>query len=681
MIEFEKCTTCDSGHFAADDETCQLCPWNSYGEGSVCFECPENFVSAADRLSCVPEQEAVQEIMIDLEMPSDNSAMVTFRQACEFALAAYLNITPNRVVIDAVMPGSLIILFRIGAGSTGVPTVTDTLNMVQQMTPADITMITTAIATATAAIDCIGDWGDWSDCSASCGGGTKERSYSVATAAANGGQPCPGDSPQSMACNEQGCLIDCVGDWGDWSDCSASCGDGTSEQWYIITTAAANGGQPCPGDSPQSMACNDRECAATSTTGDTGTSAVGSITATLALNSDVVELAGVAGSAKRASFVANFKRDIAAILGVTEEQITVNSIGFGSPVVDFSVTSSESGAPITTSDVEQAFGGIMELPAVGVFTTGPVMGVSAAQPETTPTSPVNPSPSPATDPSPSPEQPEEQSWGWTALWVVLGLVAVIVIVVLALCIWHRARLKVEKGQPGTELDVTGGGYQSREPIKTPQARGGFADTLSRTSSGVPVTPQLQGEVSQIFARFDYDRTGKLDQDQIMTFVKSQQWPGVTPDYVYGVWSVFDINRDGALDAAEFASMLKVLKDRTVQFEWEEHWSEEHARPYWVNARTAQSSWTAPIEAVRQTSPRATPSLASPVQTGGGGSGKGKKGQRGTRGGGGGRGKGRGKGDGRGGRGGDSQRSFDRSSTLRASSFEQHFQAASNIPLA
>ena len=55
------------------------------------------------------------------------------------------------------------------------------------------------------AVNCAGDWGAYNDCSEPCGGGTQQRSYTVATPAANGGTACPADSPQSMGCNEQAC--------------------------------------------------------------------------------------------------------------------------------------------------------------------------------------------------------------------------------------------------------------------------------------------------------------------------------------------------------------------------------------------------------------------------------------------------------------------------------------------
>ena len=50
------------------------------------------------------------------------------------------------------------------------------------------------------------DFGDWSECSAECGGGTQTRSRTCTNPApANGGADCEGDSTESRECNTQGC--------------------------------------------------------------------------------------------------------------------------------------------------------------------------------------------------------------------------------------------------------------------------------------------------------------------------------------------------------------------------------------------------------------------------------------------------------------------------------------------
>lgn len=56
------------------------------------------------------------------------------------------------------------------------------------------------------------DFGDWSECSATCGGGTQTRTRSCTNPApAHGGADCLGESSQSQACNTGGCPGYCEG--------------------------------------------------------------------------------------------------------------------------------------------------------------------------------------------------------------------------------------------------------------------------------------------------------------------------------------------------------------------------------------------------------------------------------------------------------------------------------------
>ena len=50
------------------------------------------------------------------------------------------------------------------------------------------------------------DWNDWSDCPVTCGGGVQERSRTCTNPPAQfGGKPCPGESEETRACNEDPC--------------------------------------------------------------------------------------------------------------------------------------------------------------------------------------------------------------------------------------------------------------------------------------------------------------------------------------------------------------------------------------------------------------------------------------------------------------------------------------------
>ena len=166
-------------------------------------------------------------------------------------------------------------------------------------------------------VDCVvSDWSDWSDCTATCGGGTQFRTRTVLVEPANGGAACPvleeqracneepccdndwyigefgecsvscgggeqtrvvecrdcdgntlddsqcdGTKPSTtQECNTQGCPVDCVvSDWSDWSDCTATCGGGTQFRTRTVLVEPANGGAACPVLEEQ-RACNEEPC-------------------------------------------------------------------------------------------------------------------------------------------------------------------------------------------------------------------------------------------------------------------------------------------------------------------------------------------------------------------------------------------------------------------------------------
>ena len=54
-------------------------------------------------------------------------------------------------------------------------------------------------------VDCeVEDWSSWSDCSATCGGGTKTRGRGVVQEAENGGAACP-TLEEEEPCNTDQC--------------------------------------------------------------------------------------------------------------------------------------------------------------------------------------------------------------------------------------------------------------------------------------------------------------------------------------------------------------------------------------------------------------------------------------------------------------------------------------------
>jgi len=88
------------------------------------------------------------------------------------------------------------------------------------------------------------EWGSWSHCSESCGGGNMKSSRSCdSPPPSGGGATCPGTSNQVKECNTQPCI-----QWGSWSSWSTSCTKTRSRE--------CDGGETCPGDSSQSEGCN-----------------------------------------------------------------------------------------------------------------------------------------------------------------------------------------------------------------------------------------------------------------------------------------------------------------------------------------------------------------------------------------------------------------------------------------
>lgn len=111
-------------------------------------------------------------------------------------------------------------------------------------------------------VACVGSFGAFGDCSVSCGGGTSSRTYTITAPAENGGSACPHANGfvETTVCNTNPCPVDCVGSFD--AACSVSCGGGTRTGTYVITTAAANNGAPCPYAAGYvgSETCNTQPC-------------------------------------------------------------------------------------------------------------------------------------------------------------------------------------------------------------------------------------------------------------------------------------------------------------------------------------------------------------------------------------------------------------------------------------
>ncbi|XP_013396343.1 A disintegrin and metalloproteinase with thrombospondin motifs adt-1-like [Lingula anatina] len=90
-----------------------------------------------------------------------------------------------------------------------------------------------------------GQWGEWTECSATCGGGSKSRTRTCV-----GGDCDEGVASESEPCNTENCPAAKVdgnwGDWSAWSDCSVQCGKGErSRVKSCDSPAPSNGGSWC----------------------------------------------------------------------------------------------------------------------------------------------------------------------------------------------------------------------------------------------------------------------------------------------------------------------------------------------------------------------------------------------------------------------------------------------------
>jgi len=108
------------------------------------------------------------------------------------------------------------------------------------------------------------DWGEWSGCSAECGGGVIERTRGVKVEMENGGKPCEPGS-QSETCNIQACDRDCeLAPWSDWEPCSKMCGGGTQRHFREVIAAKVGDGHCDAPDSEERLGfkdCNMFDCA------------------------------------------------------------------------------------------------------------------------------------------------------------------------------------------------------------------------------------------------------------------------------------------------------------------------------------------------------------------------------------------------------------------------------------
>ena len=102
-------------------------------------------------------------------------------------------------------------------------------------------------------------WSNWTQCSTSCGNGTKHRER-LCIPPQYGGKDCVGVAMEVQECFLVHCPVHCQ--WlpfSEWSSCSASCDGGTSSRTRHFVPAAF-GGDSCAGDQREIRECNPQAC-------------------------------------------------------------------------------------------------------------------------------------------------------------------------------------------------------------------------------------------------------------------------------------------------------------------------------------------------------------------------------------------------------------------------------------
>merc|ERR1719491_408431 len=113
-------------------------------------------------------------------------------------------------------------------------------------------------------IDCkVDDWTEWSECTALCGGGVKQRTRERMVEPENNGDSCPEQS-ETEACNVDACNQDCtLHDWSDWGLCSKACEGGHETRTRSIKNEAVGQGTCKDPESKKRMQfkeCNQIDC-------------------------------------------------------------------------------------------------------------------------------------------------------------------------------------------------------------------------------------------------------------------------------------------------------------------------------------------------------------------------------------------------------------------------------------
>ncbi|CAH2316004.1 hemicentin-2 [Pelobates cultripes] len=107
------------------------------------------------------------------------------------------------------------------------------------------------------------EWQEWSHCTRTCGQGVQERIRTCTNPPpTNGGRPCMGRDVDVRSCQLPPCPVDGAWtNWGSWSLCSATCGEGVRQRTRsCFSPPPQNGGKACAGKDLETEPCQLLPC-------------------------------------------------------------------------------------------------------------------------------------------------------------------------------------------------------------------------------------------------------------------------------------------------------------------------------------------------------------------------------------------------------------------------------------
>ncbi|XP_060579784.1 coadhesin-like [Ruditapes philippinarum] len=105
-------------------------------------------------------------------------------------------------------------------------------------------------------------WSSWDACSVTCGVGIERRHRNCSNPIPDrNGLPCFGDTLDDRICLPGPCANGGWTDWGQWSTCSVTCGDGLKSRSRTCTNPSPSPqGKYCDGDSLEVVSCRKSSC-------------------------------------------------------------------------------------------------------------------------------------------------------------------------------------------------------------------------------------------------------------------------------------------------------------------------------------------------------------------------------------------------------------------------------------